>query len=38
FNCGEVGHISRYCPNNRCKICGQWGHVVADCRRPATAV
>lgn len=37
FNCGEVGHVTKYCPNPlppkergaatvRCFICGQWHH------------
>ena len=26
-----VDHITSKCPNNRCKLCGQLGHVNRDC-------
>ena len=43
YNCQEFGtHISRDCPKpreNRCRRCGQEGHVKTRCpRRPAEAV
>lgn len=45
FNCGEFGHVSRYCPNPgapkergapavKCFICGQWHHP-ANCSHAA---
>lgn len=29
--CGEVGHISRVCPQRRCNTCGEVGHISKVC-------
>ena len=31
FQCQEVGHMARYCPNIRCYDCNNYGHVAMDC-------
>ena len=31
FQCQEVGHMARYCPNIRCYDCDSYGHVAMDC-------
>ena len=27
----NIGHITRFCPNKQCKICGQKGHFGFEC-------
>ena len=31
FQCQELGHIARNCPNIRCFKCDEYGHIVMDC-------
>ena len=31
FQCQELGHIARHCPNVCCFECNEYGHIVADC-------
>ena len=31
FQCQELGHIARNCPNVHCFECNEYGHLAADC-------
>ena len=31
FQCQELGHTARNCPNIRCFKCDEYGHIVMDC-------
>ncbi|GFT57297.1 retrovirus-related Pol polyprotein from transposon 412 [Trichonephila clavipes] len=37
FNCNDIGHLSKYCPNHsrgpRCLSCNLYGHKSFECRR-----
>ena len=33
FNCGKLGHLSRYCKSDsECRNCGNKGHFARECR------